>query len=1223
MKMLSVRMAIFALAVSGAFLARGELTLKGDFNRQVVSSGLTAQIPDLQVVDEGGNPLDSSAYSVAYAGNDAYGQATVTVTVTAGTDAGTVLEKTFDVVPVPTAYQPLKWVELDSRQSIRTSIIPNNNMDIDIRLSHLDQLGGKDGGQAICCQKWTWGSGYLFAFNGKSKSVTRNHFYVNNGSGGSSYSILGDFAAEREYHIKLDHATSKATLDDSAGNHIEVGYTPGANATSTLNLFCDQDGDSRLSCRLYHFTFFENGAPFLDLVPVRRIADDKVGLFDAAHPTAETSFYASNLIDFLPGPIGDAVTVEPIPDQAFTGSAVTPPVTVIRQNGESKTPLSADDFDIAYANNVALGTAIVTITGKGAYSGVSGGAMFQIVLPSDETRIVLGGTFGLHAINAGVEAKILDLEVLDAKGQPLARGTYQVGYLNNTANGTATVWARVTSGKLAGAITCRTFEVRVVPLGYTPIQWIESTGTQWINTGVQAGPGLVTACTISPNEEMLSGQHAVFGCWQWGSTGYCALTSDGKWRPASGGKYTDGPSIVPGAINTLTYTIAGLQVDDSYTDISKMSGYNAGANSYNIVYIFEAPSRTTSDAAHRGYFKLYSLSMSDGLGVLREFVPVLDPDQKPGLYDVSHIQDGDLAFYPNANSTGDDFVAGPPCIEVNFAVPEIPDQNLLSGPPTPITRIVDRDTGMSLNLNDFDIVYTDNDKPGRAAFSVTGKTGTPYEDQWISGSFFIRDILIVSGYSLETEGTGSSWESPMSFTNAMTVAATLGESEIWIKSGTLVIPETKSYTIAQSLVIRGGFAGTERSAAERPLGSRTTFDGNGANDCLTVVNSAHLTIDRLCFVRGWTRGLTKSGAGDFVASDCAFLNCGVRNVVVSGHAMNLSGANATATLTSCLIAGCVDTASVRGPNHHGAVAIQSGMKRVIMDDCQFLTNGVPFGSWNLWNEDGRGAAIWAESPVALRRCEFRGNSGMDGGFGCAVVYLFRGSGGSVLKNCLFVGNNGIKEYGDFGGYANIARGCLVVRQNEGELTEVENCTFAYNLVMGLVNDTTGMTGAAGINVVSGDTVVKNCIFYGNGVHTSFPETQTIDMTCHNPSPTATLSVSYTLAHDLYPGEGNMTGDPRFVSTTNEFFKLLETENPSLPRLDMAMTKASHFRPEKLAEVMALDVHVRRGSPAIDTGDPQSDFSREREPNGRRINLGAYGNTAEAACSPGGTMLLIR
>ena len=42
-----------------------------------------------------------------------------------------------------------------------------------------------------------------------------------------------------------------------------------------------------------------------------------------------------------------------------------------------------------------------------------------------------------------------------------------------------------------------------------------------------------------------------------------------------------------------------------------------------------------------------------------------------------------------------------------------------------------------------------------------------------------------------------------------------------------------------------------------------------------------------------------------------------------------------------------------------------------------------------------------------------------------------------------------------------------------------------------------------------------------------------------------------------------------------------------------------------------DYHLRSWSPCIDAGDPASDFSQEPEPNGGRIDMGAYGNTPEA------------
>ena len=47
-----------------------------------------------------------------------------------------------------------------------------------------------------------------------------------------------------------------------------------------------------------------------------------------------------------------------------------------------------------------------------------------------------------------------------------------------------------------------------------------------------------------------------------------------------------------------------------------------------------------------------------------------------------------------------------------------------------------------------------------------------------------------------------------------------------------------------------------------------------------------------------------------------------------------------------------------------------------------------------------------------------------------------------------------------------------------------------------------------------------------------------------------------------------------------------------------------------------DLHLLPDSPAIDTGDPNTDYSNEPSPNGCRINMGAYGNTDKATSAPG-------
>jgi len=46
----------------------------------------------------------------------------------------------------------------------------------------------------------------------------------------------------------------------------------------------------------------------------------------------------------------------------------------------------------------------------------------------------------------------------------------------------------------------------------------------------------------------------------------------------------------------------------------------------------------------------------------------------------------------------------------------------------------------------------------------------------------------------------------------------------------------------------------------------------------------------------------------------------------------------------------------------------------------------------------------------------------------------------------------------------------------------------------------------------------------------------------------------------------------------------------------------------------FDFHLQEASPCIDAGDPASDCSKESEPNGGRINIGAFGGTSEATTS---------
>lgn len=51
--------------------------------------------------------------------------------------------------------------------------------------------------------------------------------------------------------------------------------------------------------------------------------------------------------------------------------------------------------------------------------------------------------------------------------------------------------------------------------------------------------------------------------------------------------------------------------------------------------------------------------------------------------------------------------------------------------------------------------------------------------------------------------------------------------------------------------------------------------------------------------------------------------------------------------------------------------------------------------------------------------------------------------------------------------------------------------------------------------------------------------------------------------------------------------------------------------------------VGKRSTAIDMGDPASPYALEPDPNGSRVNLGAYGNTPWATFSPYGMKIFVK
>ncbi|WP_295392143.1 nitrous oxide reductase family maturation protein NosD [uncultured Thiodictyon sp.] len=128
-------------------------------------------------------------------------------------------------------------------------------------------------------------------------------------------------------------------------------------------------------------------------------------------------------------------------------------------------------------------------------------------------------------------------------------------------------------------------------------------------------------------------------------------------------------------------------------------------------------------------------------------------------------------------------------------------------------------------------------------------------------------------------------------------------------------------------------------------------------------------------------------------------------------------------------------------------------------------------------------------------------------------------------------------------------------------------------------------GGSGLYIDNVSTAtVRNSVFWGNGT----------DFYVRTGS---SLSVTYSLSQQGWSGAGNLSQDPLFANPTTGDFHL--------------RSRAGRYNPATASWVIDAE-----HSPAIDVGDPSAAFVNEPAPNGARVNLGAFGNTAQASLSDG-------
>lgn len=289
----------------------------------------------------------------------------------------------------------------------------------------------------------------------------------------------------------------------------------------------------------------------------------------------------------------------------------------------------------------------------------------------------------------------------------------------------------------------------------------------------------------------------------------------------------------------------------------------------------------------------------------------------------------------------------------------------------------------------------------------------------------------------------------------------------------------------------------------------------------------------------------------------------------------------------------------------GGGAMRNSASNVILTDCTFCDNiaGCGAGMYNDKNsilkltnctfranlaKQHPGGGMFNEdiNDLVLIDCIFSGNSATFAGGG-----MFNRYSNVLLKNCIFSGNRTYDELRTNPPYILPGQGGGLFAFGN---TTLINCTFRGNWAQKYCTIS---------KYTFSDISMVNCILWDGGNEVIKTETRP--------------NIIYSNIQGGWEGEGNNAEDPLFVNPgywadADDPNIVAEPNDPNAVWIDGDYhLKSEAGRWDLISQSWVIDDVT---SPCIDGGDPNSLVEYEPEPNGGRINMGAYGGTAEASKS---------
>ena len=274
-----------------------------------------------------------------------------------------------------------------------------------------------------------------------------------------------------------------------------------------------------------------------------------------------------------------------------------------------------------------------------------------------------------------------------------------------------------------------------------------------------------------------------------------------------------------------------------------------------------------------------------------------------------------------------------------------------------------------------------------------------------------------------------------------------------------------------------------------------------------------------------------------------------------------------------------------------AGGVANGEARGTLENCTFVGNRAEYGG-AMYNGEGR---------ATLTNCSVIGNSGVTGGA------FYNSDGAVTMINCtvnrnwcsgrggvVYVGSEDSATFMNCVVTGNFAPQGGVVYAGENSYVKLTNCTLTGNWAA-------ANGGALYINEPD-EATITNCILRGNRPEDIYYE-----------APGSATVITYSNVPGAPADRGNIDADPCFAEAGHWD----QNGTPADPNDDSWIdgdyhlkSKVGRWYPSSRSwvkdDVMSL---------CIDAGEPESDWTAELWPNGRRINMGAYGGTAQASMSP--------